>query len=61
VIFVFMFSLLSPLDTPRSPLFSFDYLIRSYEHIRRNRQTDLLGGFQVDHQLKLHRLLDWEH
>ena len=24
---------------------------------RRNRQADLLGGLQVDHQLELHRLL----
>ena len=35
-------------------------LIRSRQHIRRNRQTDLLRGFQVDHQLKLRGLLHWQ-
>jgi hypothetical protein len=39
-------------------MFSFDHLIRSRQHIRRNRQADLFGRFQVDHQLKLRRLLD---
>src|SRR5262245_39269849 len=31
--------------------------IRSCQHIRRNRQADLLGGFQVDNELKFLRLL----
>src|SRR6266542_376125 len=31
--------------------------IRPHQHIRRNRQTDLLGCFQVDHELKLRWLL----
>jgi hypothetical protein len=35
-----------------------DHLIRSREHIRWNRQTDLLGSFQIDDQLELRRLLD---
>ena len=26
--------------------------IRSRQHIRRNRQADLLGGFEVDHELE---------
>jgi hypothetical protein len=34
-----------------------DHPIRPRQHIRRNRQTDLLGCFQIDHQLKLLRLL----
>src|SRR5262249_50513012 len=34
----------------------FDHLICSYEHIRWNRQADLLGGFEINNQLKLHRL-----
>src|SRR5215475_11406270 len=37
-----------------------NHLIRSRQHIRRNRQADLLGGFQVDHQLELHRLFHGE-
>ena len=35
-----------------------DYLVRSREHIRRNRQADLLRGFQVDDELKFLWLLD---
>jgi hypothetical protein len=35
-----------------------DHLIRPREHIRRDRQADLLGGFQVDNKLELCRLLD---
>ena len=35
-----------------------DHSIRSRQHIRRNRQADLLGGFQIDHKLELLRLLD---
>jgi hypothetical protein len=35
-------------------------LVRSHEHSLRNRQSDLLGGFQIDHQLELRRLLDRE-
>jgi hypothetical protein len=36
-----------------------DHLIRSRQHIRRDRQTDLLRRLQIDHQLKplLERLL----
>ena len=34
-----------------------DDLIRPRQHIRRNRQADLLGCFQVDDQLELRRLL----
>src|SRR5258708_5728154 len=36
----------------------FDHFVRSRQHIRWNRQADLLGGFQIDHQLKLCRPLD---
>src|SRR5262249_62018864 len=31
--------------------------IRPCQHIRRNRQADLLGGFQIDDELELLRLL----
>ena len=32
--------------------------IRPHQHIRRNRQADLLRGIQIGHEFKLHRLLD---
>src|SRR6266404_1583081 len=51
----FSYCCLLPRD---SCLFSLDHLIRSHQHVRRDRQADLLGGFQVDHQLELRRLLD---
>src|SRR5262245_5735925 len=35
---------------------SLDHFVRSRQHIGWNRQADLLGGFQIDHQLKLHWL-----
>jgi hypothetical protein len=38
--------------------FLFDHFVRPYQHIRWNCQANLLGGFQIDDQLKLHRLLD---
>ena len=41
----------------RSPLFSFDHLVRSCQHIRRNRQADLLRCFQIDDELEFLRLL----
>jgi hypothetical protein len=39
-------------------LASLDHLIRPHQHIRRDREADLLGRFQIDDQLELHRLLD---
>ena len=42
----------------RSSALSSDDPVRSYQHVRRNREADLLRGFQVDDQLELHRLLD---
>ena len=39
---------------------SSDHPIRSRQHIRRNRDTDLLGGFQVDHQLEFQIQLIFE-
>ena len=38
-------------------VFLLDHPIRSGQHIRWNRETDLLCGFEIDHQLKLRRLL----
>jgi len=38
----------------------FDHLICPPEHRWRNREPEGLGGLQVDHQLELRGLLDWE-
>jgi hypothetical protein len=37
-----------------------DDLVCSREHIRRNSQVNLLGGFQIDNELKFLRLLHWQ-
>src|SRR5262245_27231396 len=39
---------------------SLNNLVRSRQHIRWNRETDLLRGLQIDQQLELRRLLDWQ-
>jgi hypothetical protein len=39
-------------------LVSLDHSICPRQHVRRNRQIDLLGGFEIDDQLKLGWLLD---
>ena len=36
---------------------SFDHLIGSIQHRLRIREADLLGGFEIDHQLEFRRLL----
>src|SRR5215510_5965064 len=41
----------SPLD-----FLSFDHFICPREHVRRNRQGDLLSGFEIDNELELGRL-----
>jgi hypothetical protein len=56
VIFVFMFFPALSLDTPHSPPFSLNHSIRSRQHIGRNRKADLLGGLEIDDELKLLRL-----
>src|SRR5262244_2824725 len=45
----------SPLD-----FLSFGHFIRPCQHIRRNRQADLFSGFEIDNELELRRLLDWQ-
>src|SRR5262245_61733930 len=37
---------------------SLNYLVRPIQQRLRNYDTDLLGGLEVDHQLKFRRLLD---
>jgi hypothetical protein len=46
----------SILASPLRFLCSLDHLIRSGQHVGRNREADLLGGFQIDDELKLRRL-----
>jgi hypothetical protein len=36
----------------------FDHLIRTRQHVRRNRQADLLRRLEINHQLELSRLFD---
>src|SRR5262245_21912199 len=36
---------------------SFDDSIRPRQHVRRDRQPDLLGSFEINHELELHGLL----
>ena len=37
-----------------------DDLVRSCQHVWRNRQADLFGGFEIDNEFKLRRLLNWK-
>ena len=37
---------------------SFDHLICPRQHVRRNRQADLLCGFEIDDEIEFRRLLD---
>jgi len=39
---------------------SFDHLVRPEQHRLRNRESDLLRGFQIDYQFELLGLLDWQ-
>src|SRR5439155_15936125 len=39
---------------------SFDHLIRPKKNRLRNRQADLLGRLEINDQLKLRWLLDWQ-
>ena len=42
----------------RTKSLSSNHPIRPRQHIWRNREADLLGGFKIDHQLELRRLFD---
>src|SRR6516164_4404016 len=47
-----------PQGGPSTP--SFDHLVGEGEHFGRNFEAERLSGFEVDHQLELGRLLDWQ-
>src|SRR6185369_5091254 len=44
---------------PGTAAWLLDYLVRPRQHVGRNRQADLLGGLEIDEELKRPRLLDW--
>jgi hypothetical protein len=46
------------IENPKSKIVSLDHPIRSRQHIRRDRQANLLGRFQIDRKLELCRLLN---
>src|SRR5262249_19387213 len=59
ILFLISFSL-SPAtrhSTLATPPFSFDNPVRPEQHRLWDRQVEHFGGFQVDHELKLRRLL----
>jgi hypothetical protein len=47
----------SILASPLRFLRLLDHLIRPYQHVRWDRQADLLGCFEIDDEFKLGRLL----
>src|SRR5262249_6748576 len=57
VIFLFMFFPVLSLDTPYSPLFSLDHLIRPREKVGRNRQADLFRCLEINDEFKFRCLL----
>jgi hypothetical protein len=48
----------SILASPLRFLCSLDHSIRSRQHVRRNRKSDLFGSLEIDRQFKFRRLLD---
>src|SRR5262249_44655064 len=62
---IFMFIVFSLLPSTRHSTlvprpFSSDHSIRPLQHCLGNVYADLLGGVEIDHQLKLCRLLHWQ-
>ena len=45
----------SKIGNRKSKIELLDHLVRPRQHIRRNRQADLFGCFQIDHELELRR------
>src|SRR5262249_23685736 len=60
VIFLFMF-FASPIhSTLYTRPVSLDHFVGPRQHVRWNNETDLLCCFQIDDELELCRLLDWQ-
>src|SRR5215470_5216566 len=62
VTFFFMSSPIPPSTRPSTlgtRPFLLDHLVRAHHHVRRNRQANLLGGFQINDELELLRQLNW--
>src|SRR5215510_4154084 len=51
---------LLPIASCLMPMASLDDLIRSCQHVRWNREADLLGSFQIDDELEFFGLLHGE-
>src|SRR4026209_1838258 len=56
--FLFIFTIET--SSLKSNTASSNYPVRSRQHIRRNREADLLCGLEINDELKLCRLLDGE-
>jgi hypothetical protein len=56
-IFIFFIDFLTPSASRLMPSLS-NHPIRPRQHVGRNRQTDLLGGFQGECQSEFRRLLE---
>src|SRR3990167_4905063 len=56
---LFMQFLQSKIENRKSKMSFYDS-VRPRQHIWRNRETDLLGRFQIDDEFKLLRLLHWK-
>ena len=52
-------SIFSQTLSPRNSALSSYDSVRFHQRPLRNRQAELLGCFQIDHNLKLYRPLDW--
>ena len=50
----------SILAAPLGFLLSLHHSVRSRQHVRRYRQADLFGSFQINDELKFYRLLCWQ-
>jgi hypothetical protein len=47
------------IENPRSKIVSLNHSVCSRQHIRRDREADLFGRFQIDYHLEFRWLFDW--